>query len=201
MGFIQQIEILAMVKEINSDYFLWKRIKAGETKAFHELYSLHADVLFSFGTIFTKDHELVRDCIHDLFFDLYKYRKNLADNDNIRNYLFKSLKRKIQASGNSKLNIVYSEDFRNETDRQTNYSENEENEELETNLDRITKAMHQLPERQQEILNLRFQLDLPYTEIAEILNISIESVRTSVYRSIKLIREELGNLQIEKFEK
>lgn len=181
-----------MVKEINSDYLLWKRIKAGETKAYDELYNFYADILFSFGTIFTKDHERVRDCIHDLFFDLYKYRKNLAENDNIRNYLFKSLKRKIQASGNSKLSIIYSANFQEETERQSNFQENEASEEMETSLEQIAKALYKLPERQQEILNLRFQLDLPYTEIAEILNISIESVRTSVYRSIKSIREELN---------
>jgi len=35
-----------MQKEVNSDYLLWKRIKAGETQAFHELYMQFADITF-----------------------------------------------------------------------------------------------------------------------------------------------------------
>lgn len=186
-----------MVKEVNSDYLLWKRIKAGETQAFHDLYLLYADILFSFGTIYSKDHELIRDCIHDLFFELYKYRKNLADNDHIRNYLFKSLKRKIQTAVSRKLSLVYSAKLPEENDKAQS-TDQDMLDEQENRLERIKKAIEELPERQQEILNLRFQLDLSYPEIAKILDISIESIRTSVYRSVKTIRQQFktGDISI-----
>lgn len=182
-----------MQKEVNIDYLLWKRIKAGETNAFHELYLQYADILFSFGSIYSKDHELVKDCIHDLFFDLYKYRKNLSDNDHIRNYLFKSLKRKIVSPQNGKLNLVYSSAIQNENVNGTTSADEDLLEEKEENLDRIRKAIELLPDRQKEALNLRFQLDLPYSEIAKILEITVESVRTLIYRAVKTIREEIKN--------
>ena len=75
--------------------------------------------------VYSRDRELVKDCIHDLIFDLYKYRKNLAENDNIRNYLFKSLKRKVLASGKKNLRLVYSENLTQETGNEfviTSYS-------------------------------------------------------------------------------
>lgn len=181
-----------MQKEINIDYLLWKRIKAGETNAFHELYLQYADILFSFGSIYSKDQELVKDCIHDLFYDLYKYRKNLSDNDHIRNYLFKSLKRKIQSPKNGKLNLVYSSIIQDGNEHRSNSSDDEQLEEREENLERIRKAIDRLSDRQQEVLNLRFQLDLSYSEIAKILDISVESVRTLVYRAVKAIREEMN---------
>jgi RNA polymerase sigma factor (sigma-70 family) len=180
-----------MEKEVNIDYLLWKRIKAGETKAFHELYLQYADILFSFGSIYSKDQELVKDCIHDLFFDLYKYRKSLSDNDHIRNYLFKSLKRKILLPKNGKLNLVYSSKIKEENGHNSTSSEDDMLEENEENLVRIRKAINRLSDRQQEALNLRFQLGLSYLEIAKIFDISVESVRTLVYRSVKIIREEL----------
>ena len=187
-----------MVKEVNSDYLLWKRIKAGETQAFHDLYLLYADILFSFGTIYSKDQELIRDCIHDLFFELYKYRKNLADNDHIRNYLFKSLKRKIQTAVSRKLNLVYSAKLHEENEQKNQIADQDVLEDQESRLEKIKKAIEKLPERQQEILNLRFQLDLSYPEIAKILDISIESIRTSVYRSVKTIRQQFktGDISI-----
>jgi RNA polymerase sigma factor (sigma-70 family) len=180
-----------MQKEVNIDYLLWKRIKAGETQAFHELYLQYADILFSFGSIYSKDQELVKDCIHDLFFDLYKYRKTLSDNDHIRNYLFKSLKRKIQLPKNGKLNLVYSSKIQEENELKSNSFDDELLEEKEENLVRIRKAIDRLSDRQQEALNLRFQTGLSYSEIGKILDISVESVRTLVYRSVKTIREEL----------
>lgn len=182
---------MGMQKEVNSDYLLWKRIKAGETQAYHDLYMQYADVLFSFGNIYTKDQDFIKDCIHDLFFDLYKYRKNLSDNDHIRNYLFKSLKRKIQAPPSGKLKLVYSQDVQEENEQSAIGTDAEESEYQEENIANIRKAIDKLSERQQEVLNLRFQIGLPYTEIAKILDISVESVRTLVYRSVKTIREEL----------
>ena len=181
-----------MQKEVNSDYLLWKRIKAGETQAFNDLYMQYADILFSFGHLYTKDQELIKDCIHDLFFDLYKYRKNLSDNDHIRHYLFKSLKRKIQAPQSAKLKIVYTDSVSDETNSRLLSSETEGLEFQEESIANIKKAMDKLPEKQREVLNLRFQIGLSYNEIAQILDISVESVRTQVYRSVKAIREELN---------
>lgn len=181
-----------MQKEVNSDYLLWKRIKAGETQAFNDLYMQYADIMFSFGHLYTKDQELIKDCIHDLFFDLYKYRKNLSDNDHIRHYLFKSLKRKIQAPQSAKLKIVYTESVSEETTMRLSSAESEEMEFQEESIANIKKAMDKLSEKQREVLNLRFQIGLSYNEIAQILDISIESVRTQVYRSVKAIREELN---------
>ena len=181
-----------MQKEVNSDYLLWKRIKAGETQAFNDLYMQYADILFSFGHLYTKDQELIKDCIHDLFFDLYKYRKNLSDNDHIRHYLFKSLKRKIQAPQSAKLKIVYTDSVSDETNSRLLASETEGLEFQEESIANIKKAMDKLPEKQREVLNLRFQIGLSYNEIAQILDISVESVRTQVYRSVKAIREELN---------
>jgi len=180
-----------MHKEINTDFLLWKRIKAGETQAFHELYMQFADTLFSFGLIYSKDQEFVKDCIHDLFFDLYKYRKNLSDNDHIRNYLFKSLKRKIQSPQSGKLKLVFTNTFQEGNEQKASLAEAEGLENQEENIENIRIAMGKLSDRQQEVLNLRFQVGLTYLEIAKILDISVESARTLVYRSVKTIREEL----------
>lgn len=181
-----------MQKEVNFDYLLWKRIKAGETKAFNELYQLYADILFSFGMIYSKDRELVKDCIHDLFFDLFKYRKNLADNDHIRNYLFKSLKRKIQTPKTGKLTLVYTEVIQEENEQKVATWTNEDVEIQEEKIEKIKKVIAKLSDHQQEVLNLKFQVGLSYQEIAKILDISVESVRTLVYRAVKTIREELN---------
>ena len=91
------------MKPLNSKYVvcekldvqLWMEIKKGDLKALGHLYDLYINVLFSYGIKHSKDKEHVMDCIHDLFLDLYKYKEKLTCTDNVKYYLFASLKRKI----------------------------------------------------------------------------------------------------------
>ncbi len=55
----------------------------------------------------------------------------------------------------------------------------------------ITEHVKKLGTRQQEIIFLRFHQELNYTEIAEMLDITVDSCYKSVHRSIKLIKDEL----------
>ena len=68
-------------------------------------------------------------------------------------------------------------------------------EENETNL-KITNILKQLPSKQKETLYLRFNESLEYKEIAQLLDISVESVRKQVYRALKSVRESFGNRTI-----
>ena len=115
----------------------------------------------------------------------------MSDNDHIRNYLFKSLKRKIQSPQSGKLKLVFTNTFQEGNEQKASLAETEGLENQEENIENIRIAMGKLSDRQQEVLNLRFQVGLSYTEIAKILDISVESARTLVYRSVKTIREEL----------
>jgi RNA polymerase sigma factor (sigma-70 family) len=63
-----------------------------------------------------------------------------------------------------------------------NLYENDEPDELQRALKR---SLLKLPDRQKEIIYLRYDCDLSYEEISAILEISVESCYQSVYRSIK----------------
>ena len=51
-----------------------------------------------YGLKFTKDKELVKDCIHELFVDIYRYRESLGEIHKIKPYLMKSLRTKLTKS-------------------------------------------------------------------------------------------------------
>ena len=84
---------LKVVKELEST--IWVDLKKGNKIALGKLYDIYIDSLFAFGIQNSQDRSFVMDCIHDLFLDLYKYRSTIKITDNSKNYLFKSLKRKI----------------------------------------------------------------------------------------------------------
>ena len=54
---------------------------------------------------------------------------------------------------------------------------------------KVIHAIGTLPSKQREAIYLRFNESLEYSEIAEILDIHIESVRKQVHRAIKTIRQ------------
>lgn len=187
-----------MQKELNKDYFLWKRFKGGDNRAFYELYDEHIDSLYSFGMQFSKDTNFVKDCIHDLFLELHKNRKQLGDTSSIRFYLFRSLRRKIykQQSRQSFLKLVVEEGI--EQDNQSPaFDEILINSEVQKeNFDLLVNALRQLTSQQQHALFLKFEQNLTYPEIASLLGISVESARTSIYRALKILRGKLSRVKI-----
>ena len=84
--------------QVNSDTLLWNDFIKGNEDAFRVIYSNHVRSLFNYGCHFTPDEAHIKDCIHDIFIDLAKYRSGLGTTNNIKLYLFKSLKRKILKS-------------------------------------------------------------------------------------------------------
>ncbi len=79
----------------NLDIFLWSKLKEGNTSAIGDLYNNYVDELFRYGIQFTTDKTEVMYSIHNLFLNLYKYRKQLVDTNNIECYLIRYLQNKI----------------------------------------------------------------------------------------------------------
>ena len=71
-----------------------------------------------------------------------------------------------------------------------------DSERQEEGMDLLANAISQLTKVQQRALFLKFEQDLNYTEIAVLLNISVESARTNMYRALKSLRKSLSKHEI-----
>ncbi len=187
-----------MPNQPNKDHLLWKSFKDGDDKAFYDLYDQYSDALYGFGMQFSKDTGFVKDCIHDLFLDLHKYREQLKPTDSIQFYLFRALRRIIHKQ---KLKIGLLNLNRNH--EQTSHLHAPASDEAlihsemqQKNLDLLANAVSQLTKVQQRALFLKFEQDLTYPEIATLLNISVESARTNMYRALKALRKTLSKDRI-----
>lgn len=172
------------------DQDIWNDFIGGSQEAFRQLYEQYADLLYAFGLKYTRDEELLKDCIHDLFVDLHTYRRNLSLAMNVRYYLLRSLKRKMNAA------------FKRSS-RDLDYPQGEfvlvcsaeeviltDEQQLET-LRLLAGEMNRLPARQKEALYLKFHQELDYDEVAALMKISVPTCRTLVYRGIKQLRLNL----------
>lgn len=178
-----------------SDIELWELFTSGSQTAFGRLYDKYADLLYAFGLRYTSDKDMVKDCIQDLFIDLLHYRDVLAKDANVRFYLLKSFKRKLHTASKKAAIFSLNEwDLDDKVVSRFSFSAEQDvisdERQLEM-LQALALEINKLPERQKEILYLKFTHNLDYEEIASMMQISVPTCRTFVYRAIKELRGKL----------
>jgi RNA polymerase sigma factor (sigma-70 family) len=176
--------------QINSDTQLWNDFIKGNEDAFRLIYNHHVHSLFKYGCNFTHDEALVKDCIHDVFIDLSKYRARLGTTNNIKLYLFKSLKHKIIRSL-SKGGIFGILDPEKQPFNYTISVEDEliDNEFEQRRYKQLDKAMLSLSPRQKEAIYLKFVSDLSYEQLGVVMKLNYQSARNLVFRGLEKLRE------------
>lgn len=178
------------------DTELWTKFRNGDDDALASIYSENSKKLYLYGLKLTPNHSIIEDAIHDLFSDLVRNRRKLGDTNNIQFYLIKSFKRRLlrQIQKEKRYNLSANED---EYDFEITYSIEhdiilEENATQKISL--LRKALTDLSPRQKEAIYLRFTEELEYEEIAEMLEMNIESCRNLIYRAIKSLKDSFqGN--------
>ena len=186
-----------MSADESRDYWqvVWSRFKSGDQEAFAILYNLHIDSLYHYGTNLCPDLDAVKDALQELFTELYLKREKVKTTpENLKYYLLLALKRslikKIQSGRKIRRKDPGSIEFEPEYSIEYQIIEREKDAEISL---RIVNALKQLPAKQKEAIFLRFNESLEYPEIANILEITVESVRKQVHRGIKTIREIIRN--------
>ncbi len=176
-----------------TSYMEWNAFKAGDWDAYMQLYNTYFKLLNNYGYKFTRDASLIEDAVHDLFVNLWAKKTELGNPVSVKNYLYKSLRnllfRKMEKQQRF-VNIDADEDypFNFEVSFDTILIEDEQ----EKNLQRkIKEAVQSLPARQQEIVYLRFYEGLSYEEIADIMNLNINSTYKLLYKAIAKLQEKI----------
>jgi RNA polymerase sigma factor (sigma-70 family) len=177
-----------------NDKEVWREFKNGNESAFAQIYSQHVKMLYGYGMKLVKDVDIVEDCIHDLFIELWGRKEHLGDTDSVKLYLLKALKRKmIRVVSRHRNNLNYTTSITDEYDldivfpHETLLIVNQLNDEQE---ERLKQGMSKLTESQREIIYLRFYANLSYEEISSLLLINYQSVKNLMFRSMKALRKE-----------
>lgn len=181
-------------KKTNLD-FLWNSFLKGDDKSFSLIYQQHIDGLFLYGSKLCTDRELVRDCIQEIFVDLFLKRKKMSrEIVNLKSYLFVSLRNVVlkKAEKTRKLESIGETEDENGGPFKTEYSFLDKYIELEISneiKEKLQSNINNLPSRQKEIIYLKFEEEMDYPEIARILKISVESARKLLYRALLTLRK------------
>ncbi|MCK9412020.1 MAG: sigma-70 family RNA polymerase sigma factor [Prolixibacteraceae bacterium] len=176
--------------QIQSDTLLWNKFISSDEDAFRLIYKSHVQTLFKYGCNFTHDEALIKDCIQDVFVDLMKYRSTIGSTNNIRLYLFKSLKRKIIRSLH-KSDIYRHLESDNFPFLYALSSEEEiiEDESIISRTRHLELAMSTLSPRQKEAIYLKYVSNLSYDEISSLMKMNYQSARNLIFRGLEKLRE------------
>ena len=174
---------------------LWNRFRQHDERAFDELAKRRYRLLFNYATKFTKDTELIKDCIQDLFLELWYRRARLTDTPYVTVYLICALrnnllrKLKVNTRLDDSADIATScESFTDNLTVETMLISSESMSQKER---QIRNAINRLPKRQQEVIFLKFYEGLSNEEISKVMKIELQTVSNFIYRAITQLKTDL----------
>jgi RNA polymerase sigma factor (sigma-70 family) len=172
----------------------WQGLREGDKESFFSLYNNTYFHLVRWGLKVTANDELVKDCVTQLFFQLWDRRGRLNPVSNVKAYLFTSLKRMLidQLGHHSKIDAAITQLADEEILNELSYEEIimgvQRDEELK---EKLRRAMQHLTPRQTELIRLVFFEGLTYEEVAARTSQSIKTAYNTIYNAIQLLRKLL----------
>ena len=165
----------------------------GDKEAYSWIYQNNIQALYRYGLRFTGNTELIKDCVQEVFTTLYKNRKHLPVPENVKVYLFVSLKNNLIRM--MQREAIYKDDpesvpFSLEPTVEEQYIEQETQDIQQA---RLKEILSLLTPRQQEIIYYRYIQELSMDEICSIMNLNYQSAQNLIQRSLKKIRDTHGN--------
>jgi RNA polymerase sigma-70 factor, ECF subfamily len=178
-----------------SDAELMQEIKADNMFAFDELYKKYSKRVYKFGYSILKTTEESEDLIQDVFLNFWNNRLNIEKESSVRSYIFTT-------TYNSAISVIRKKartsEFIEYLKSLQNINEEPVNVELEYNelSNKLNEIIKILPQRQKEVYQLHKIEGLNYKQIAERLNISVNTIENHMAHALKTIRKKLDNFSL-----
>lgn len=187
------------MSDSNRDNLLIEQCLKGQQSSFSELIDEYKNLVFNLAYRMTNNLDDAKDISQEVFIRVYKSLYNFNPNYKFSTWLYQvTLNFCRDRFRKGKIPSVSLDAPLNEDD-QKNFSSlipnNENNpEEIfieaeQTNF--INALISSLPPKYREVIVLRHLRDLSYDEMSKILNISIGSVKTRLFRARGLLRNKL----------
>lgn len=166
------------------------RLKSGDRKAFEEIYyELHL-AIYNYSYSYLRNSKICEETTADVFVTLWQ-KKNIIDpNSAIEAFLFKvardkSLNHLKKIARDKQLKNEFLENYltHNEKSVERQFIEQED-------LSVIYASISKLPPKQQRVFKLRYLDGMSYKEIAERLNLSVNTVKAHLLQARRSLSDQ-----------
>jgi RNA polymerase sigma-70 factor (ECF subfamily) len=180
------------VKEISDNIDLIRNLKNGDAQSLELLFRRLYPQLCAFANKYLHTIDEAEEVVQEVFYKIWKNRKNLDEDQSVKAYLFTAVKNKcftvlehnkVKDKYSALLEYIY---------KTSEPSTNEHDTLVAADLEKdFSKALEKLPPECRKIFELSRFEGLKYHEIADHLNISIKTVETQMSRALGKLRLQL----------
>jgi RNA polymerase sigma-70 factor, ECF subfamily len=162
-----------------------ERLAAGDAAAFEEIVLFHQRMVYSLAYHFLHDSSAAEDVAQEVFLDLHRNARRLQSAAHLEFWLRRvTAHRSIDQARRNRLPMVSLEDG-----PEIAQAREDSDPWLSARLRRLVAT---LPPRRRMVVVLRFQEELELHEIAEIMEMPLNTVKSYLQRSLALLRGKLA---------
>jgi RNA polymerase sigma factor (sigma-70 family) len=187
------------VVDATDDALLWGQFQQGDPIALGKLMTKNYTALIQYGTKFNREKDDLRDCIQDIFVDLWNCRTTLSrlTTSQVLPYLMAMLRRLLHKKHllRQRVSLIPIDDEYEDTRFNISFSPEDqliEAEKAQANTQHIQQLINQLPTRAKEAIYLRFYHNIDRPSIAQIMGISEQSVSNLFQTTFRQLRHKVS---------
>ncbi|HRB07958.1 MAG TPA: sigma-70 family RNA polymerase sigma factor [Niabella sp.] len=170
----------------------------GDQNMFLSLYNKFYHSLLFMGLKKSKDSELVKDCIQQLFLQLWEKRETIQPARDVKAYLVISFLRRLSLDIRKGYHIDQYDEYNKSHDEILSDTPEEYliHKHDQANISATLKSLiSTLPERQKELIVLRFYEGLSYEEIVTRTGLTQRTVYNKIYEALKKLKLSAETIQ------
>ena len=174
-----------------------KRIRNSDIQAFEELFNAYYSLLCSFAASFVRNQQIAEEIVDDLFYHIWEIRRKFEIRDSMKSYLLRSTyNRCISWLRQQKKDQKLIGDIAVINENAVLHIPSMEASPLHVLMNnefqrKVETVIDELPHQCKQIFLLSRNEELSYTEIAERLQISKNTVKTQIKIALEKLRRGL----------
>ncbi len=175
--------------EYDDDLRLVRSMAAGNVNALDDLYAKHGSAILGFLISRLSERQLAEEILQDVMLAAWKYADSFREESSVRTWLLTIARNRAINARRRKTPTVVS--FSDTYDPPSFDTGPVERMERESDRTAVRHALDKLPDTHREILVLVFYHQLSGPEIAEVLDISVGTVKSRLHRAKESLRRVL----------
>ena len=184
-----------------SDKELLNRIRNKDKDAFKHLVDSYNSLVLNTCNSFLHNFEDAQDISQEVFIEVYSSIEKFRGESKISTWLYRiSVNKSLNHIRKNKRNAIFKsfesmiKTQKQEVESFSDLNENENNSGNEKRSRVLYKAIDSLPQNQKIAFTLSKLESMKYKEISEIMNVSISSVESLIFRAKKNLQKKLVNI-------
>lgn len=174
--------------EALSDNYLMSKVKDGDVDKLSLLFKRYHQPIYKFAYYQLNDQALSEDIVQNVFYRLLKYKDTYSGQGEFKTWIYHIARNSITDHYRKTNKMDYKEDISTISDATRNGSIDHEYDK-KNDIHSVKKALQMLNEEQRELLVMCKYQEMPYKEIATILNTNENNIKIKVHRALKELKE------------